>query len=252
MEHDVRVEDLELATRDSLAFLRSCIAHYDRSIVDYRCTFVVRERLRGNLGPEQVMRIKFRERPFSVDVQWSEGATGANRVTYVADRDARGDREFAFVKPSGVLGMLTPGGVMRHIHAADMKAAARRTIDQFGFRNTLALFVQACERGMERPDYLLEFAGIVRFDGHPCYLIERRLPYRQSDGTFPDALQRMYVDVEWLVPRASFAYEDSAGTSLLGSYIARDIEFNVGNGDEDFSVNAVPMDVTPAAQSVSR
>lgn len=228
-------EQLALARRDPLAFLRRCIDHYDQAISDYRCTFVVRERLRGALGPGQVMRIVFRERPFSVDVRWVSGSVGAERVTYVAGRHVRGDKELAYVKPSGVLGLLMPAGVMRHIHAGDVAAAARRPIDEFGFRHTLALFVSACERAMGAAEYELVFVGVERFDGHPCYVLERRLPYAASAETFPDRLQRMYIDTDWLIPRACFAYSDDRGEHLLGSYIARDIEFNVGVNEDAFN-----------------
>jgi len=234
--------DLSLARRDPLAFLRRCISHYDRSILDYRCTFFVRERLGGALGAEQEMAIKFRETPFSVDVRWRSGSAGADWVNFVVGRGTRGPREFAVVRPSGVLGLLTPGGVNRYIHAPDVLAASRRPIDQFGFRNTLRLFVEECERAETNPQFHLAFLGLERFDEYPCYVFERRLPQGDDEHVYSDRIQHMYIDARWFVPRACFSYTDDACETLLGSYVARRIEFNVGLSDEDFVPGATGGD----------
>lgn len=235
-ESESKAPDVALARRDPLAFLRSCIDHYDRSISDYRCTFLVRERLNGSLGPEQEMDIRFREHPFSVDVRWRRGTIGAERVNYVAGRWTRGAREFALVQPSGALGWLAPGGVRRHIHAPDVLAASRRPIDRFGFRHTLDAFVKECERARGDPEFTLLFVGIGRFDGYRCFVFDRRLPEGRERTSCTDRAQRMYVDAEWLVPRACFSYADDARSRMLGSYVARDIEMNIGLSDDDFAV----------------
>jgi Protein of unknown function (DUF1571) len=241
--------DTALAHRNPLAFLRACIDHYDRSITDYRCTFLVCERLHGSLGPEQEMAVLFRESPFSVDVTWQHGSMLADRVSYVAGRWTRGGKQLAYVRPHGVLGLLMPAGVKRDIHAPDVLAASRRPIDQFGFRSTLRLFVYYCERAAADPQFHLAFVGLERFDGYPCFVFERLLPFSdralpgvKQERAFPDRLQRMYIDAKWLVPRACFAYADDAGETLIGSYVARDIEFNVGLTDSDFATSATHRD----------
>jgi len=234
--------DLESVRTHPLDFLRHCVAHYDRTIKDYRCLFFVRERLGGTLGTTQEMDILFREEPFSVDVHWITGATGADRVNFVAGRWKRDDKELALIDPHGWLGLLAPGGVRRNIHAPDVLASSRRPIDQFGFRNTLKWFIHYSELASGDPRFDLRCVGGSRFDGHPCLVFERRLPYEGPGGAYPDRYQRMYLDAVWLIPRASFAYADDAGKQLLGSYVARDIHFNLGLTDKDFAPRTRPIE----------
>ena len=223
-----------MARNDPLDFLRRCLEFYDRSIRDYRCRFLVRERIHGHLGPEQEMAILFRESPFSVDVRWLRGARGADRVNYVQGRWAQGGKERALVQPHGWIGILASGGIKRAIHAPDVLASSRRPIDEFGFRNTLEWLIHYSELAQGHPQYEWRFVGATRFDGKDCLLLERLLPYAGPSGPYPDRYQRVFIDAEWLVPRACFAYADQAGEELLGSYVARDIEFNVGLTDAHF------------------
>ena len=223
-----------LPAADPLAFLKQCHAHYRTFVTDYRCLFTMQERTRGVLSPEQGIKVRYRENPFSVHLHWVRNPGPAAWVKYVAGRWVENGREQALVKPSGVLGWLVPAGVKRYIHAPEMLAESRRPIDQFGFRNTLGLIIQYCEMARGDPGYELRYVGGGFVDGRPCYVLERRLPYAGPDGPYPDRLLVMYVDREWFVPTACLSYLDNGGQELLGSYILTDVEFNVGLTDADF------------------
>ncbi len=222
------------AASDPLGFLRMCRRHYIDNVSDYHCRFIKRERLRGVLTDEQEMEVLFRETPFSVDVRWVRNAGRAKRVSYVAGRWTKDGREFAMIYPAGLLGLLLPRGVKRDIHAPDVRAAARATIDRFGFKNTLDEIIKNCEAARGDPDYDLRYLGCGTLDDRSCLVFERRLPYTGPDGSYPSRLLVIHIDREWLVPTGCFAYADDEARELLGSYVSTNVEFNVGLSDEGF------------------
>lgn len=222
------------AAADPLSFLKRCREHYFDNVADYRCLFTMQELNDGVVSPEQGIEIHFREKPFSVRMDWVKNPGPASRVSYVASRWTRDGRELALIKPSGVLGWLVPGGVKRYIHAADVLAASRRPIDRFGFLNTLELIIHYCRRAKGHPQYDLRYVGRGLLDDRPCYVFERRLPYTGPDGPYPDRLLTCYIDRQWLVPTGCISYLDDAMDRLLGRYILTNVQFNVGLTDEDF------------------
>ena len=221
-----------LAAADPLGFLKQCRRHYLEHISDYRCRFIRQERLHGILTAREEMDIRFRENPFSVDVRWTRNAKLAKRVNYVAGRWAKNGREFARIEPAGLLGLLFPRGVKRDIHAPDVRAAARSTIDRFGFKNSLDEIITNCESAQGHPDFALRFIGSGALDDRPCLIFEQWLPRDGPQGPYPSRLLVIHIDREWLVPTGWFAYDDAR--KLLGSYVSTDVEFNVGLTDEDF------------------
>jgi len=238
--HPIHLRDAQdrFAASDPLGFLKMCREHYVATVRDYRCLFHIRERFNsaepGETDEEQRIAVGYREQPYSVDMRWLRNAAGAARVSYVAGRWARGGREMALIVPSGVLGLLAPWGVKGDIHGPEVRAASRRSIDQFGFKTTLDLILQYCETARGDPAFDLRFVGGGELDHRPCYVFERRLPYGDAAGVYPDRLLVIYVDREWLVPTGCFAYADEAGQRPLGTYVTTDVKFNVGLTDADF------------------
>ncbi len=222
------------AASDPLGFLIMCREHYQEHFADYRCRFIKRERLKGVLRPVEEMEVCFREHPYSVDVRWLSSTGQAKRVNYVAGRWSHRGKEYALIEPAGLLGLLAPQGVRRDIQAPDVRAAARATIDEFGFHKTLEDIIRYCELARSDADYDLRFTGTTTLDGRPCLVLERRLPYCCEGGRYPNRLLVIYVDREWLVPVACFAYADDEGRKLLGSYVTTDVQFNLGLTDASF------------------
>ena len=223
-----------LVARDPLAFLIACRDHYLETVTDYRCVFRKQERIDGAVQPEEHIRIRFRECPYSVDMRWFKNTRRAARLTYVKGRWTTGDKELAHIQPSGVLGLLAPMGVKRDIHGPALARESRRPVDQFGYRNTLERIIGFCRQASEHPDYDLRFDTTTSFHGRPCYHLERRLPYDGESVGYPNRLLDIYIDREWLVPLGSLAYADDERETLLGSYLLIEPEFNVGLSDEDF------------------
>lgn len=224
----------QLINADVLAFLQGCRNHYVQNIRDYTCRFVKHERLEGNLVPEQHIDVHFREAPYSVAMHWVKNAGRAKRISYVKGRWAKNGNEYMLAEPSGILGLLIPGGVKRDIHGSAARAASRRTVDQFGFKNSLELIVKYCLLATDDPEYDLRYVGSGTLGGRECFIVERRLPYTDEDGLYPDRLLRVYIDKEWLVPTGVYAYSDLEKKELLGSYLWLNVRLNPGLSNGDF------------------
>jgi hypothetical protein len=231
---EARWSQEELAKSDSLEFLKTCRQRYLDNVRDYRCKFKMREAAGGGLSDQQVIAIKFRENPYSVDMTWLENSAGAKRISYVEDRWVKEGRQLAMVVPSGLGGIVVPGGIKLDIHGREFARSSSRSIDQFGFRKTLERAIRLCEEAKGDPAFSLRYAGREDFEGRPQYILERRLPYSEGGTTFPDRLAIFFVDAEWLTPTAVWSYADEQKQRALGEFITTDVEFNVGLNDADF------------------
>ncbi len=232
-------EPERLARRDPLAFFEFCLDEYHRNIRDYRVTFTKRELVRNKLTPEQVTKVRFRESPYSVDMLWTQNAGRAGRVLYVeGTRVDKHGNELALVKPAGILGGIGIT-VWRAIHGRDAEREARRTIDQFGFKNSLGLIIKYCVQAQAEGKLGLAFVGDGSINGRPTYVFERRLPYTGEEERYPDRLLVVHIDKEWLLPTGCFSYADDDGENLLGRYLLTEAEFNLGFEDADFNAKNI-------------
>ena len=224
----------QLAQTDPIAFFEKCLENYDRNVKDYKVTFAKQEKIGHKVSEEQITEVRFREEPYSVDMRWVHNAGRASRLLYVeGQRVDKHGNEMALIKPSGVWGGLGIK-VERDIHGRDAKREGRRTIDQFGFRNTLGFLIHYSSKARNSGELVLKYIGQGRVDERPTYVFERLLPYNGDDSLYPDRLLRVHIDKEWLVPTVCLSYEDEDGKALLGSYILTGAQFNIGYTDADF------------------
>ncbi len=226
-----------LLQTDPLEFFRRALARYEEEIHDYRCTFRKLERVEGELRGEETSRVLFREKPHSVLMSWDASPRPAQRVLFIDDKWVNDDgEELALIHPEPVLAMLLPR-TKQPIHGALAKAKGRRTIDQFGFGQSLRLIIYYSEEAAKIGQLGLEYTGRSSFEGRPTYVIERRLPYTDEDGFYPERKLVIHMDEEWLLPTCVIAYADEQEQQLLGRYLITDVQFNTGLTDRDFQLD---------------
>lgn len=228
----------ELAQSDPIGFLQLCRERY--SFRDYTCTFTKQERIGDKLTKPQEIAVRFREKPYSVDMEWVKNAEQAERALYVQDawKDRKG-RQLAWFKPAGVLLKLVVPRIKQPIAGRQAKAASRRSLDQFGFSRTLDLIIKYVEKGRRNNELEIHYVGESHIKGRPTYVFERFLPYDGREERYPDGLLRYHIDQEWLIPSACFSYADREGKELLGSYVLTDAIFDVGLDDDDFDPDKI-------------
>ena len=215
--------------------MREALRRYDANVRDYTCTFEKQERVGNRMTAHQVTNVKFRESPFSVNMLWTQNEDQARRAIYVEGwwTDKSGQK-LALVEPAGSVARLFVNNVFRPIDGADAQKAARRPIDQFGFANTLKRILKFCDIAEKRNELDIKYVGEGEVDGRPTYRLERRLPYTNETGRYPDRLLVVHLDKEHFLPTSCSSYADEARTQLLGRYVMTDAQFNVGLTDRDF------------------
>jgi len=222
------------AARDPVGFLEFCIDQYDRSVRDYTCTFTKQELIGEKLSAEQVMRAFFREKPFSVRLEWTKNEDKCSRVLYVADRWVEKGKQMAVVEPGAIARLFIPY-VMRQIDGPEARKSSRRTINQFGVRNSLSLILKYCQIAKEKGILDFEYLGKGDVDGRETLVFERRLPYTGEDGPWPDRVLLVHIDEQWLLPSLCLAYSDPEKQNLLGKYMTTDLKLNANLSESVFT-----------------
>jgi hypothetical protein len=229
----------ELAATDPLGFLRSALQRYQKSISDYTCTFTKQERIRGKLGPEQQIQVRFREMPFSVLMEWTHNPDQARRVLYVQGQWQNDDGEdLAKVEPQGAIARLLVRSVALPISGPAAKAQSRRTIDQFGFGNALKLIIDYASLAIASGKGSLVYEGIGQIDGRTTWIFKRTLPYAADGGPWPDRVLIVHIDREWLLPLACYTFADDAQRTVLARYEFSGVHLNTGLTSADFDAQA--------------
>ena len=213
-----------LARSDGLALLEESIRWYERTVTDYTCTFTKQERIDETLTKTETTFMRFREKPFSVYLKWSEPSKDQE---VIFSRGRYGEK--AVVHPSGLLGLIfrkvsiDPEGklAMRH---------SRRPITFAGLGNMLRLVVGQCKAAQAKGDLVLEYRGVREEAGRPAYVLNRILP----DGKgYPCHQLFIFIDQEFLLPVRTEAYLWDG--RLLSDYRYADLNLNPGLTDEDFN-----------------
>jgi len=235
VETPLVTESLEdFARRDPMGFIQKALDRYDSSVRDYTCTFAKQELVNKRMSKEQVMKAMFREKPFSVRLKWIKNQDKCSRVLYVADRWIKKKQQMAVAEPGAIARIFVPY-VMRPIKGPDAQKASRRTIDQFGLRNSLRLTLKYCQLAKEKNILDFKYIGNSKIDGHETMVFERHLPYTGEGTVWPDRVLVIHIDKELLLPRLCTAYADDEKKVLLGKYKMSDIKLNIGLPESVFT-----------------
>jgi len=225
----IEQERVNLAQSDPMAFLEKSLQNYQSNVRDYTCKFIKQEFVRGALTLEQEIRVKFREGPFAVFMQWEKNPTMVDRVLYVKGHNDN----MAMVKPAGWLGWFVRSHVKRPVDSPDSAKVSRRRLDQFGFANALKLILEVNKQAQKNGELSFSYTGTGEVDGRKTYVFERFLPEKPC---YPDQHLVVHIDQEWMVPVGTFSYD--ARGQLLGKYVYHDVKLNVGLAFREFTASA--------------
>jgi hypothetical protein len=221
-----------LAETDPIAFLRAAIRRYDREVKGYHCILHKQERLEGTLQPSETIACDFREDPFSVLMDWQDGARLAKRTLYVKGEN----KDMILVKPAGLLALA--GVVERDPAGSDAKKSSRYPINEFGIKIGMARALASWEAAQKQNALHVEYLGEVKpkeIGGRPCWKIHRKDYKNPEDDGITDSV--FYYDEEtWLQAGSTVKGPDG---KLLGEYWFRDIELNPDFKSDPFTREAV-------------
>ncbi|HUS92923.1 MAG TPA: DUF1571 domain-containing protein [Phycisphaerae bacterium] len=232
---DVAARLVRLAKTDHVALLEQCRTHVRENYRDYTCTFIKQERLKGALGEEQEIRVKFLASPFSVVMNWVRNAPIGDQVLYVGGK-YNGNM---IVRPKGgFLQMLTGGYVLRKPDGPDAMKNTLRPVSMFGFERGLDELVKVYAQARDSGDLKQGFGGFAEVAGRKTLVLERHLPAKPD---YPAWKTLIYIDAEHMVPTCIEGWDWDE--RLTSRYVYKDIRFNVGLTEDDFlpEANGIKM-----------
>jgi len=175
---------------------------YER-IDDYACLFVKRERLHNQLQPENLVAMRVRTRPFSVDLQWLKPADmSGQEACFVAGRNAGQMR----VRSAGLLGTVgfvsldTKDRAFWRTAAIAYRSGDRNVISRFGEGWTMERSVNKTRVQVAEYDYNKRHC--VRVETvHPdnsdrVFLFYRSVVYFDRENNLPIRVEKLRLAEE--------------------------------------------------------
>jgi hypothetical protein len=223
---------VKLAKTDPIAFLEESLKRYDREVKGYKALLVKRERTAGKLHPEERIRIFFREKPFSVRMDWVTGKDLASKTLFV--KGENDDKLVAMPK-----GLLSFAGLQK-IDPTDKRALrrSRLPITEFGIKLGSLAALKAWKTAKKRGDLKVVYGGVKRpaaLGKRPCWELKRvGYPKPEDDGITEVTF---YFDTDnWLQIGSILRGEDG---ELIGSYYFRDLSLNPDFDEGTFTPEAL-------------
>ena len=217
----------ELAKTDHIALLKLCQENYAQRYRDYTCKLIKQERIKGALGQEQHVRVKFLQQPFSVAMNWEKNAPIADRMLYV---EGKHNGQMIVRPKSGLLQLLTGGAVFRKPDGADAMKNTLRPVSLFGFHRGTRALLDVYEAAEKAGHLREEFGGYAEVGGRKAIVLERYLPAKSE--AYPAWKTVVCIDMEYLVPIKIVGYDWDE--RLTSSYTYEEIRFNEGLTNDDF------------------
>jgi hypothetical protein len=204
----------------------------DKSIADYECLMVKRERIDGKLGDHQYVHSKVRTKPFSVYLYFlAPDAVKGREVIYV---DGQNDGKL-IAHDSGFKGRL-----LKRIYLDPTSPLAmngqRYPITKLGIRNLTKELIDVGEHDKQFGECDVKFFQGAKVQDRVCTCIQVVHPVPRKNFKFH--LARIYIDDELKVPIRYESYDwpqkEGGQPVLLEEYTHTKLKINVGLTDADF------------------
>ncbi len=206
-------------------------AHAYAEVTDYRCTLVKRERIKGQMQPEQMITFEARREPFSVHLSWQMPRTMVGQeVCYVAGKNDGKMR----VHSKGIASLV--GFVS--IDPNDPRALenSRHSITDAGIGNLIARYKRAWEEERRLGKTKVRLAN-YEYNHRVCTRVECTHPEKGAPFTFYRSV--VYIDQEKHLPirveNYDWPHPGSKEGDLVEVFSFADLRLNVGLGDEVFN-----------------
>lgn len=203
----------------AVAFLEDTVARYEREVAGYQVTLVKEERVNGALLPEERVVAWFREKPFSVRMEWKQGGGLAQAVLFV-----EGENEGKLLaQPAGLLAL---AGIKEYEpDSPEAKGSSRYPISEFGIQKGTLRTLKYWKLARDRGDLKVWDEGLVQvkeLGGQTCRKIRRRYASPEGKDGITEAV--FYFDPASGLQVGSVLLD--ARRELIGRYFFRDLRLN--------------------------
>lgn len=210
---------------DPKKLIFNCEESY-KAIRDYTAIFQKQERIvRKNL-PEETILLKF-QKPFKTYMRWLKQPHKDREVIYVEGRN----NNKLIAHEGGLLGFIK---LSLFPDAPRAMRGNRFPVTSVGIGKLTELTLKDIRKGDIEKEVILKYSGIEEIDGHPVYKIEAILSQEKEKGySFYRGI--LFIDkYRGLLIKAVFYDWDNL---LMGQYVYKNLNLNVGLTDEDFDVH---------------
>jgi hypothetical protein len=226
-------DDMErLAKNDPIAFLQWCIRRYDREVKGYTATLRKQERIDGEIEPSEIIDVAFREDPFSVRMQWKEGARRASALVYVKGEN----RDQLLIRPNGIFSVA--GVVPRDPYGSDAKKGGRYPVPEFGIKIGMQRTLTSWQKAQKDKTLRVEYLGVKKIKeagDRPCWVLKRTRYAKPEEDSISQLT--IFVDTEtWLQVGTILKGDDD---KFIGEYFFRDIKLNPEFPRDAFARSAI-------------
>jgi hypothetical protein len=200
-------------------------------IHDYTFTLIKQERVNGQLQPENVIAVKFRNQPFSVYMKWAAPKEFVGQeVCYVQGRN----KDMMRVHPTGFLGIA--GFVSIDPRDPKVMQNSRHTIYEAGLGNLIESMARAWEAD-RRLGKTQARIGEYEYNKRRCLRVETWYTERLAQAYCWRSV--VYFDHETKLPIRTENYDwprpGVPGGDLLETFSYIDLRFNLGLTDAAFN-----------------
>ena len=211
---------------DSLELLDRMEASYSK-VKDYTALFRRRERIFGELKPQEVIFLKF-QKPFKVYMRWLPGPHEGREAIYVkgANRNKVLLHE-ASGFASSVIVSLDPDG-------RRVLKESRHPFTEIGIGRLIERVAQDARRAWARKELRLVDRGKDKIAGRAVHQVEGVLAQDQRAG-YSAYRTILAIDEEYGLPVKALIYDWE--NFLVGEYTYSDVRVNPGLGEVDFKTS---------------
>jgi hypothetical protein len=203
-----------------------------QQVRDYTCTMIKQERVNGQLQPENVMTLRVRTQPFSVNIFWHAPRQFLNQeVCYVAARSPGKMRAHS----AGILGAV--GFVTVDVNDPRAMQYSRHNITEAGIGNLIEQHARYWQKERQQNKTQVR-VGEYEYNKRRCVRIETI--HTERDPSFYSYRGVLYLDKETRLPIRSESYDwprrgGSSEGDLLEVFSYVDMRFNIGLDDRVFN-----------------
>ncbi len=206
-----------------------CQSRY-RSIHDYTCTFVKRERIEGRLTEPHIMAMKVRTHPNSLYVKFQQPNRGREAI-YIHGRNSG-----RIVAHDVGLGKLLAGNLHLDPRGTMAMEENRHPITEAGIGPLIDTVARHWAAELTPGESRVKLNPSARLGNRSCTVIESVHPQRSSAYLFH--MVKLYIDHEHNLPIRFEAYDwprhPGAAPELVEEYSYLDLKINVGLREHDF------------------
>jgi outer membrane lipoprotein-sorting protein len=189
----------------------------------YTATFLIQERLEGELRPQQRLELKFRK-PFKVYLRWLTGKNEGRQALYPAGADGNE----LWVRVPILVGAVT---VSLDPQSPKARKDGRHPITDVGIGRLLDLIGNNAHRGLQRGELTIGDGGQHAISDRPARRYTLHFPNDPAKGYYCMTAV-IDVDLEHRLPIYAEIFDWDG--QLIERYSYLDLRLNPGLTDEDF------------------